>query len=137
MTTTIVNIRHEPYDVYMGRPGQGEDGYFGNPIRVGWPCPVCRARHTARGATIECFKAWFARRVVNDFNYAERVLALRGKRLGCFCKGPGVFAAGEGAPCHVDVIAAWIARQPADAEARIKAALERLGPLARAGLIDW
>jgi hypothetical protein len=29
--TIAVNIRFEPYDVYIGRPGKGQDGYYGNP----------------------------------------------------------------------------------------------------------
>lgn len=31
-TTKVVNIFHEKCDVYIGRKGKGEDGYFGNPF---------------------------------------------------------------------------------------------------------
>ena len=30
----MVNIRKESCDVYIGRAGQGKDGYFGNPFRL-------------------------------------------------------------------------------------------------------
>lgn len=32
--TRVVNIRKESCDVYIGRAGQGKDGYFGNPFRL-------------------------------------------------------------------------------------------------------
>lgn len=32
--TRVVNIRKEAYDVYIGRAGKGQDGYFGNPFRL-------------------------------------------------------------------------------------------------------
>jgi len=35
MKTVVVNIYQEQFDVYIGRAGRGEDGYFGNPFRMG------------------------------------------------------------------------------------------------------
>ena len=35
MQTVVVNIKKEPFDVYIGRAGRGQDGYFGNPFRMG------------------------------------------------------------------------------------------------------
>jgi len=35
MQTVVVNINKEPFDIYIGRAGRGEDGYFGNPFRIG------------------------------------------------------------------------------------------------------
>ena len=32
MKTRVVNIKEEKYDVYIGRAGRGQDGYFGNPF---------------------------------------------------------------------------------------------------------
>ena len=60
--TEVVNIRHAACDVYIGRAGHGEDGYFGNPFR-------------------------------------QRIHALKGKRLGCFCKPY---------PCHGDIIKEYL-----------------------------
>ena len=76
------------YDVYIGRAGNGEDGYFGNPFRG-----------LERAASIAAFRAGFDKRIWTDVEFADRVLKLRGKRLGCFCKPLA---------CHGDVIAAWV-----------------------------
>ena len=100
MTTTVVNIRLHNYDVYMGRAGQGEDGYFGNPIRrVDGP----------PGSTLDAFCDYFYARVEDDLVFRARIFALRGKRLGCFCVEepwttdlPGAFY------CHAQIIAHYI-----------------------------
>lgn len=34
--TKVVNIRKDDYDVYIGRAGKGEVGYYGNPFRIGF-----------------------------------------------------------------------------------------------------
>lgn len=87
--TKLVNIRDgAPYDVYIGRAGHGLDGYFGNPFD-----------HASRGANISAFKSWFLKKVDSDPEYRRRVLALKGKTLGCFCR-PLL--------CHGDVIIAWL-----------------------------
>jgi hypothetical protein len=84
--TVVVNLRRDEYDVYVGRPGKGMSGYFGNPVRRGSPCPECEALHQTRGSTLDCFEAYARRRIERDPEYRSRVLALWGKRLGCFCK---------------------------------------------------
>jgi Domain of unknown function (DUF4326) len=93
--TQVVNIRREAFDVYIGRRGHGHDGYFGNPFRTP---PLAREEALAR------YRASFHERLKNDPQFRRRVLALKGKRLGCFC-----------APlaCHGDVIAQWLERHPA------------------------
>ena len=140
MTTTVVNLRREAYDVYIGRPGKGLSGPFGNPYRVeewgnralelfqgafdflvgeepyltcDWGfcnenavgirfgkewLPVCR--HHVQGGPEPLGVRW-------DPGYRARVLALKGKRLGCCCKK----ADGTGA-CHGDIIAKWLDAQP-------------------------
>jgi hypothetical protein len=98
MKTLVVNLRKEPYDVYIGRAGKGQGGYFGNPFRVPHGVP----RHRILDILVE-YREWFLERVEREPVFRARVLALRGKRLGCFCK-PG--------PCHGDVIAKWIDEQP-------------------------
>lgn len=92
--TRVVNLRREMFDAYIGRAGHGHDGYFGNPFRL--------LPGEARGATIERFRAYFLDRIARDDEFRRRVLALRGKTLGCFCKP---------AACHGDVIAEWIDSQ--------------------------
>jgi len=91
---TVVNIRREKCDVYIGRAGRGEDGYFGNPFRL--------KAEESRGATIERYREWFERRIEEDAEFRRRVLELKGKRLGCFCKPHA---------CHGDVIVEWLERQ--------------------------
>ncbi len=91
--TRVVNLRRERYDVYIGRAGKGQDGYFGNPFTV---------REHGHKA-LDLYRDYFLRRLETDGGFRARVLALRGKTLGCFCK-PG--------PCHGDVIAAWVDAQP-------------------------
>lgn len=99
--TTVVNLHREPYDAYIGRPGRGQEGYFGNPF-VDQP--------------LEVYEKHFLERVATDGAFRARVLELRGLRLGCFCK-PG--------RCHGDVIAAWLdgdgARVAAEELARVRA----------------
>lgn len=99
MGTTVVNLRRDLYDVYIGRAGRGLSGYFGNPIKRGHVCGVCDEIHYGPGRTLPCFERYFLARLEQDPEFKEQVLALKDKVLGCFCK-PG--------PCHGDVIAAWV-----------------------------
>lgn len=104
--TRVVNLRREPFDVYIGRAGHGQDGYFGNPI------PVDFKRMKEPGYAEEMlgrYRAHFIQRVERDADFRARVLELRGKVLGCFCKD----TRGEG-PCHGDIIAAWVDGRPLD-----------------------
>lgn len=88
--TTVVNIRRERCDVYIGRAGHGHDGYFGNPFPI-----VLTRRHE----TLDQYRAYFLDRIAADPNFKARVVALDGKTLGCFCKP---------ASCHGDVIVDWL-----------------------------
>ena len=97
MPTKVVNIRREPYEEYIGRAGHGQDGYFGNPHSIGY-CRVCKKNHN-RGQSIEAFREDFYNRVAMDKQFRRRVLELRGKTLGCFCKP---------LKCHGDVYVEWI-----------------------------
>jgi|SRR5215217_7358699 len=47
----------------------------------------------------ESFRWYLELRTRHDAAWREDVLALRGKRLGCWCK-PG--------PCHADVLVSWL-----------------------------
>lgn len=89
MTTTVVNLRREPFDVYIGRAGRGMDGYFGNPFGV----------RTHGASAMPKFIEYFHKRIESDPEFKRRVIALVDKRLGCFCKPRD---------CHGDVIAAWV-----------------------------
>lgn len=92
--TTVVNIHYEEYDVYIGRKGRGKDGYFCNPFGSPWTKPRISAKEA-----IEKFVEHFYQRIKTDSVYRERILLLRGKRLGCFCKPRD---------CHGDIIAEFV-----------------------------
>lgn len=97
--TTVIHIRDKkPGDVYIGRAGKGEDGYFGNPHPVGQPCRLCDRTHQ-RGDAVEAYAKTFAQRIREDHQFRQRVWDLKGKTLVCFC-----------APhrCHGDVMAEWL-----------------------------
>jgi len=89
--TSVVNGTKEHYDVYIGRAGRGSKGYFGNPFQIG--------RDGTRHEVIQKFEAYFLARLDSDPEYNRRILALKGKILGCFC---------DPLPCHGHVIAKWV-----------------------------
>lgn len=103
MICRVVNLHTDPsgYDIYIGRAGHGQDGYFGNPYRMGHHCPRCKQPHPTPDTTIDCYRAYFEERIHRDHAFRERVRALRGKVLGCFCKPK---------PCHGDVLADYVNR---------------------------
>lgn len=82
MKTRVVNLRHEAYDVYIGRPS-----FWGNPIRL--------QREDDRQNVLEEYTEWLLTTEEGAKRLA-RLSELRGKRLGCFC-APKL--------CHGDVLA--------------------------------
>lgn len=88
----------QPYDVYIGRRGKGEIGYFGSPIIVHRTCQICEEFHGTRGSTLECFERWARERGEQDPEYRQRVADLHRKVLACFCL--------PGSPCHGNVLMA-------------------------------
>lgn len=101
--TRVVNIRgSEPYDVYIGRAGHGESGYFGNPYPIGQICSRCGELHESAASTLPCFAEYFLDRLGDDPEYRARVRGLKGLVLGCFC--------GFGNPCHGNVMTDWLNR---------------------------
>lgn len=80
--TVVVNIRKEKCDCYIGRGSP-----FGNMYIIG--------KHGNRDQVIAKYRAWFLDKVSNDQAFRSKVMALKGKRLGCFCKP---------LPCHGDVL---------------------------------
>ena len=77
--TKVVNIRtHSPTDndVYIGRKGKGQDGYFGNPF------PIV---NNDRIACLDKYTEWAFIRLMTDDEFRERVKGLYGKNLVCFC----------------------------------------------------
>jgi hypothetical protein len=99
MKTRAVNLRKEEYDVYIGRAGHGQDGYFGNPFPL--------RPNESRGSTLEKYREYFYNRLKKDPEFLKRVLELKGERLGCFCKPQ---------PCHGDIIAEWLDTQETEVQ---------------------
>jgi hypothetical protein len=95
--TKVVNIRFEPYDVYVGRAGMGLSGEFGNSHPVDKYCWLCKKVHN-RKESIEAFRKDFQKQI-QDPVFRARVLTLKGKKLGCFC---------HPAPCHAGVYKEWL-----------------------------
>jgi len=89
--TKVVNIRKDPYDIYCGRAGCGQNGYFGNPYSF----------KLGRAKCIAMFEQYFYIRLDNDPDFKNAVLALKDKILGCFCKP---------LDCHCDIIAEYLNR---------------------------
>lgn len=124
--TRVANItRNEPYDVYIGRSGKGQDGYFGNPIRVGHFCQRCRELHGTPLSTLPCFDSYFRARIATDAEFRTRVRELKGKVLGCFC-APG--------PCHGSLIAQWLNRSDEQIDANTNVLMACHSPAGRAAL---
>lgn len=92
--TKVVNLYKDKYDVYIGRPGKGKEGYFGNPFAL--------KPNETRDATIARYKEYFDNRILNDPEFKERVLELKDKTLGCFCKPHA---------CHGDIIDDYLNNQ--------------------------
>ena len=89
--TTWCNIYKDKYDVYCGRAGKGKDGYFGNPIRNTTGIP---------GATLKDYSKYFYNRLKTDKEFKDRILKLKGLKLGCFCKNQDT--------CHVGIIIKYL-----------------------------
>lgn len=91
--TTVVNIYKSPYsyNIYIGRAGKGQDGYFGNPFKLSADEP--------RGATLDRYKIYFDNRIATDPEFKQRIHELKGKVLGCFCKPSA---------CHGDIIVNYL-----------------------------
>ena len=103
---SVHNLSREamrPGDVYVGRRPSprwarlipagcnGADGTFGNPHIIDGA--------TTREQAVEAFERSARRRIAEDPEYRDRVRALHGKRLFCWCSSPG-----DGVACHAKVL---------------------------------
>ena len=93
MKTTVANIRDgvPPNSVYIGRPNQYWDGYFGNPY------PITPSE--TRESVLERYRRYFDRRMHTDVEFRYEIEGLKGKVLLCYCKPLA---------CHGDVIAEYL-----------------------------
>ena len=86
MQTTIVNVKHNKCDVYIGRGTP-----FGNPFRIGVDGD--------RKQVLDKYKEYFIKRGLTDPMFRDKVLSLKGKTLGCWCVPLA---------CHGDVIIEYL-----------------------------
>lgn len=104
MKTEVVNLRSEKCDVKICRtkdnriPKAPENGCFGNPFFL-----KNVNDEVERAEVIRKYKIYFLEKVESDLDFRAAVLALRGKKIGCFCKQPNKEVA-----CHGDVIVEWL-----------------------------
>jgi hypothetical protein len=80
--TEVVNLRAEPYDVYIGRGSE-----WGNPFVIGVD--------GGRTAVLKQYKEMILRSMEKDPDLVDRIRLLKGQRLGCYCKP---------LPCHGDIL---------------------------------
>lgn len=85
MTTTVVNLRNDPYDVYIGRGSK-----WGNPFSHK-PGTTARFRVSSRAEAIRRYHEW----IIDQPELLAALPELVGKRLGCFCKPKA---------CHGDIL---------------------------------
>lgn len=89
--TTVVNIYRDECDVYIGRTKNGKSGYFGNPFYMKF--------ESDRISVVEKYKVYFYARLDGDKEFASKILELKDKKLGCYCKPKA---------CHGDVIKEYL-----------------------------
>jgi hypothetical protein len=99
--TRIGHIKHDDYDVYIGRgPGGrsftqteiGNRGWLGNPYIV---------EEHGREEAVRRFEGEFGWALLNDSEFREAVANLSGQTLGCWCQR----LEDDGPACHGEVIA--------------------------------
>ena len=82
--TTVVNLKADEYDVYIGRAMPGfPASVFANPFRIG--------PDGSRSVVIAKYRDWLTQQP----HLMRQLAQLKGKRLGCWCKPQD---------CHGDVI---------------------------------
>lgn len=81
----VVHIRHDRYDVYIGR-----GSVWGNPFKIG--------SDGSRREVLLKYKEYLLRG--NGRHLLERIEELEGKTLGCFCAPPGGLTARDETVCH-------------------------------------
>lgn len=80
--TTVVNMRHEKCDVRIDRKTK-----WGNPFKIG--------EYGDREEVVRKYRIWIKQLLKLKPGFEKDLLALKGKRLGCWCKPKA---------CHGDVL---------------------------------
>ena len=93
--TRIARIANA-YDIYIGRPGKGLDGIWGNICGQASPCPMCAHVHEYAKTSLPCYVQLISTQLSN-VAFSAAIHNLAGKTLGCWCE--------RSTPCHGDVLA--------------------------------
>lgn len=106
MATTVVNIKHEPCTVYIGRAPGAALYHYGNPFSH-MRNTLAAVKVASREESISCFKDWLDRVRFLDIEPERRdwildhIEELKDETLGCFCKPLS---------CHGDILAEYADR---------------------------
>jgi hypothetical protein len=84
--TRVVNLRNEPYDVYIGRGSKWGNPFSHIPSKVSGVIYV-----GSREEAISRYAAY----IRENPSLMNSLVELKGKRLGCYCKP---------LPCHGDIL---------------------------------
>jgi hypothetical protein len=97
MSTKVVNIRRDKFDVYVGR---GRGSRWGNPFtfKEGTLAEFC----VPKDEVLPRYEAWLKQQP----ELMESLHELRGKVLGCFCR-PAKGFQGK-VMCHAQILAAMV-----------------------------
>ena len=86
MTTRVVNLRYERFNIYIGRPNSRyPDAKWGNPFVVNI--------HRTQDEVVKMHREWIMKQ---PELLAQIPIELKDKVLGCYCKPK---------PCHGDTLA--------------------------------
>jgi hypothetical protein len=99
-TICITDKTDSPDEVYIGRKGQGQDGYYGNPVVKKSLCPECGVAHSTNGSTLKCYEIYLKKKLASDLTFRKKVKKLLNKTLVCHCK--------ESSDCHGSVLVRYI-----------------------------
>jgi len=90
MKTTVVNIKKEEFDVYIGRSNSKYTSIWGNPFSH-LEKSAAKFKVSSRKEAVEKYREW----ILTQPELLNKLEDLRGKRLGCWCKP---------LECHGDVL---------------------------------
>lgn len=97
MTTKLVNIKHDPYDVYIGR-----GSVWGNPY-THIKDRITKAKYivSTRKESIEKYELYLQECINNESITIQQLRSLVGRVLGCHCKPKS---------CHGEIIIKFVQR---------------------------
>lgn len=90
MKTTVVNVKTDEYDVYIGRSNATMSSIWGNPFSH-LSKSTAKYKVSSREEAVEKYREW----ILTQPELLKKLETLRGKKLGCWCKPLA---------CHGDVL---------------------------------